>query len=601
MKISSIEITNFKGIDNLLIQPKHLNIYLGKNGTGKTAILSAISFCLTGQMNKLWIKSKEKAASTKIVFEDNSCIERKKNTDGTTYVKVNGKRTSQISLNQFLNEKLGTNEETMLALCGVDYLDSLSKQELTKTLLSILPLKANREKILEFAQTVQKNALKRNLTKEEEAYLLSALEGYPDILTLEHIDEAYKKEMNTRKELRAQAKILAAKQSLTISELPKESKEELQEELERIMKEELKFEEYNTKQKEYEKTLESIAFAKQKEKELKELIESLKDISAPDPKVLEILEEEMQKFRNSIRQVSEIMATNQANLKFFERTLISLNKPVCPLSDKLICKTDKSGLKAEIEVLIQKNTETINKQIEHIKRCEEQIKKREEKIKEYHEGSLLFTKKEGYEKQLKALIIPQKPKKPEKVDNIEFKKKKEEIKKKLNSIAEADISKKYQTQYKEIKANLKLSEFAVSMLESKHGIPSLILQICLTNLEGLCNAKAKELNENLKIKIIYEDSIQILADFKGDGYLSTEVLSTAENLILIFLIMCIFNQVTGAKYIIIDNIDKLDAENTKNFLSLLDKDTSYDHIFLAGVSHSDTVELLHNYQNVMIL
>lgn len=601
MKISSIEIANFKGIDNLLIQPKHLNIYLGKNGTGKTAILSAISFCLTGRMNKLWIKSKEKAASTKIVFEDNSSIERKKNTDGTMSVKVNGKRTSQKSLNQFLNEKLGTNEETMIALCGVDYLASLSKQELTKTLLSILPLKANREKILEFAQTVQKNALKRNLAKEEEAYLLSTLEGYPDILTLEHIDEAYKKEMNTRKELRAQEKILAAKQSLTISELPKESKEELQEELERIMKEELKFEEYNTKQKEYEKTLEAIAFAKQKEKELKELIESLKDISAPDPKVLEILEEEMQKFRNSIRQVSEIMATNQANLKFFERTLISLNKPVCPLSDKLICKTDKSGLKAEIEVLIQKNTETINKQIEHIKRCEEQIKKREKKIKEYHEGSLLFTKKEGYEKQLKALIIPQKPKKPEKVDNIEFKKKKEEIKKKLNSIAEADISKKYQTQYKEIKANLKLSEFAVSMLESKHGIPSLILQICLTNLEGLCNAKAKELNENLKIKIIYEDSIQILADFKGDGYLSTEVLSTAENLILIFLIMCIFNQVTGAKYIIIDNIDKLDAENTKNFLSLLDKDTSYDHIFLAGVSHSDTVELLHNYQNVMIL
>lgn len=601
MKISSIEITNFKGIDNLLIQPKHLNIYLGKNGTGKTAILSAISFCLTGQMNKLWIKSKKEAASTKIVFEDNSCIERKKNTDGTTYVKVNGKRTSQKSLNQFLNEKLGTNEETMLTLCGVDYLDSLSKQELTKTLLSILPLKANREKILEFAQTVQKNALKRNLTKEEEAYLLSALEGYPDILTLEHIDEAYKKEMNTRKELRAQEKILAAKQSLTISELPKESKEELQEELERVMKEELKFEEYNTKQKEYEKTLEAIAFAKQKEKELKELIESLKNISAPDPKVLEILEEEKQKFRNSIRQVSEIMATNQANLKFLERTLISLNKPVCPLSNKLICKTDKSGLKAEIEVLIQKNNETINKQIEHIKRCEEQIKKREEKIKKYHEGSLLFTKKEGYEKQLKALIIPQKPKKPEKVDNIEIKKKKEEIKKKLNSIAEADISKKYQMQHKEIKANLKLSEFAVSMLESKHGIPSLILQICLTNLEGLCNAKAKELNENLKIKIIYEDSIQILADFKGDGYLSTEVLSTAEKLILIFLIMCIFNQVTGAKYIIIDNIDKLDAENAKNFLSLLDKDTSYDHIFLAGVSHSDTVELLHNYQNVMIL
>lgn len=601
MKISSIDITNFKGIDNMSIQPEHLNIYLGKNGTGKTAVLSAISFALTGDMDKLWIKSKEKFASVKIVFEDNSSIERKRSTDGITTVKVNGKRSSQKALSVFLKDKLGTNEDTMRALCGVNYLETLSSQELTKTILSILPLKANREKILEFAQKIQKNELKRNLSKEEEDYLLSLLSDFPDVLTLEHLKEAHAVEMEKRKELRAQEKVLSAKINIDSSVLPKESKEELQNKLEDLMKKELKMADYKKQLSDYQMALNAITTAKEKEKTLKEQIQAMKDIIAPDPEQLEIFEDEKKKFETSIKQVSEIMATNQANKQFLERTLESLNKPVCPLSDRLICKTDKSKLRKEIEELIQKNSETIQRQTEHIKRCEEQIAKREHFIKKYNENQLQYVKKESYLKQLQELVIPKAPEKPVAVKIEDLCKEKEEINKKLSVIAENDVTKKYQTQYQDIKTKLKNSEFGVAMLESKHGIPSLILKMCLSNLETLCNSRAKELNPLLKVKIIYEGSIKLLADFKGnDIYLPAEVLSTAECLILIFLIMCIFNQLTGAKYMIIDNLDKLDAYNTKQFIQLLKKDSSYDHIFLAGVNHLDTVELLQK-QNVIIL
>lgn len=601
MKISSITIANVKGIENITIQPEHLNIYLGKNGSGKTAILSAISFGMTGIFDKQWVKTDQKSAMVKIDFEDKSSIERKKHQDGTTTVKVNGKRSSQKSLNQFLTEKLGANEDTLRALCGVDYLASLTNQELTKTLLSILPLKANRDKLLEFAHEIQKNELKRDLTKEEKRYLLSIFEEYPDILTLEHLEEAYTKEMEKRKELRAQEKILSAKSNVDDSELPKESKEELQKAFERIMKEEIRIEECKKKQLQNQKTLETIALAKQRKNALQEQLKALKEVSAPDPKLLETLENEKQKFQFSIQQVSKIMATNQANKQFFERTLDSLNKPICPLSEKLICRTDKSGLKAEVKDLIQKNTETITRQIEHIKRCEEQIKKREDSIKKYHEKQLLFVQKNSYEKQLKELIIPEEPEKLEITNNIDFQREKEEINGKLNAIAKKDIAQKFETQYQEIKAKLKNSEFAVFMLNPKKGIPSLILKICLGNLETLCNTKAKELNPSLRVRITYENSIRFLADFKGNGdYLPIEVLSTAENLMIIFLVMCIFNQVTGAKYLILDNLDKLDAVNTKKFIQLLENDQSYDHIFLAGVNHSDTVELLQK-QNVMIL
>ena len=33
MKISSITITNFKGIGNVTLSPDHINVFLGKNGS----------------------------------------------------------------------------------------------------------------------------------------------------------------------------------------------------------------------------------------------------------------------------------------------------------------------------------------------------------------------------------------------------------------------------------------------------------------------------------------------------------------------------------------------------------------------------------------
>lgn len=46
MRINEISIKNFKGIDSLKIQPKLLNVIVGRNNTGKTSILEAIALVL---------------------------------------------------------------------------------------------------------------------------------------------------------------------------------------------------------------------------------------------------------------------------------------------------------------------------------------------------------------------------------------------------------------------------------------------------------------------------------------------------------------------------------------------------------------------------
>ena len=56
--------------------------------------------------------------------------------------------------------------------------------------------------------------------------------------------------------------------------------------------------------------------------------------------------------------------------------------------------------------------------------------------------------------------------------------------------------------------------------------------------------------------------------------------------------MLIINKITNAKYLCIDNLDKLDAECTKTFVELLGKTDMFEHIFIGAVNHSDTEALL---------
>ena len=74
------------------------------------------------------------------------------------------------------------------------------------------------------------------------------------------------------------------------------------------------------------------------------------------------------------------------------------------------------------------------------------------------------------------------------------------------------------------------------------------------------------------------------------------MVSTGEYLLVAFLLMDIINQITDARYLVIDNLDALDEEHTKVFLDMLDKDSSYEHIFIGAVNHDDTKRAVSKYR-----
>lgn len=94
MKINTIKIKNFRGIPDMEISLERILFFTGPCGAGKTSVLKAFNFALTGDVKKDDIREQSDRASATIVFEDQSSIQRICKLSAATQVKVNGKNSS---------------------------------------------------------------------------------------------------------------------------------------------------------------------------------------------------------------------------------------------------------------------------------------------------------------------------------------------------------------------------------------------------------------------------------------------------------------------------------------------------------------------------
>lgn len=108
MKINTIKIKNFRGIPDMEISLERISFFTGPCGAGKTSVLKAFNFALTGDVKKDDIREQSDRASATIVFEDQSSIQRICKLSAATQVKVNGKNSTAKAADEFLQAKLGT-------------------------------------------------------------------------------------------------------------------------------------------------------------------------------------------------------------------------------------------------------------------------------------------------------------------------------------------------------------------------------------------------------------------------------------------------------------------------------------------------------------
>lgn len=575
MKIAKIIINNFRGITTETLLPDKINVLLGHCGTGKSSTMDAIKWGLTGKITKEDIRYDSPEASIKIIFDDGTSIMRTQSAKATNY--VNEKVATEKATNEFLENKFGCSISSIEAMCGASFFKSLSKKDLKSFIIDILPIKASFSKIVELSD---------DLDEEKISFIKEYLE---DEVSLADIDAAYKTVFDGRKVKKQVLKNLQEKSKFT-KELPGVTKEELLKRQGEIALIEAKVNDYKKNLERYNKSLKTRENAEKQLADTKNRLHQYKDIKQPVEADLQLAIKEKQLFIDAIANANNTIAIMKANVELMQRTLDSLDKPVCPISERIVCTADKSGLREELISLVETNNKELANGYNFIVRCNEQVDKRDEIINSYNNQLIAWNNKINLENTINAFALPEVLDKPEEV-NGDFAEEKLQIQNMLNVWYEKDASDQAAKNIEETLHKVNLYDFAVKFF-SANGIKSKLLEKAVDPLQKMIDEKTQSLRKGFKISLMTEEEFDITISPRTGEVVPLNKISAGEFIVTAYILMSVVSQITGVSILMMDNLDNLDSDAARQLMLLLDADENFNTIILASVDHPDIIDAI---------
>lgn len=585
--ITTISIRNFKGIEDLQLNAKKLNAIIGKCGSGKSSLLDAIRFALTGKAGKEVIRKGCREASVVLRFSDNSTIERIRRTS-ENISKCNGKTSTKRSLDEFLTAR-NMNPCWIESLCSVDWFAGLSSKDLNNFFMTILPLRAKAETVVELVAQLDKD-----LTEKKEKYLMEEILKKQEIFSFNDLANGYNTAYTVRQELKRKYNEMLPR--CTFNEtVPAKTREDIEKELNNISQVEAAEKEYSKRLKEYASSKKQHDLAIKRLDEMKKELDTYSSCKKPKEETKTQAEADRKLFQVHIKRTNEYIGTINSTLDLLKRTLDNLDKPICPISEKLICTTDKSQLKEELLSLIQKNENALASNKEFLAKCEDQVRKRDDIISNYQKEVYRYEQKTTLENNISKFIVPEILPEPQKVEKAHLEAKKKELLDLLSILSRYEKVQQNKKELAKIKDKYDLAQFAVKVLDSKIGIPALILQRTLRFFEKKCNEKASLLREGFQIHFLSDNGITIqVSPGKGKPFVDMKEVSTGEFVCVAYILMTMIGEATKCHLFLIDNLDRLDTEYLNALLSLLEEDKKIEQVFLGGVDHADVERTLND-------
>lgn len=587
-----IKISNFRGIEDITIPSKKLNVITAPNGHGKSSIIDAIYWFITGKINNEDIRIGANEASVTFTFEDGNVLTRTRNGKGVCI--ANEQKVTEKVLEDMIKNELKCSLETATALCGTDFLDSLNKKDLTAFLLSILPIRLKNESVKDKAE----ETLGKKLLPDEEKYLATLIQGKTE-LTLDDLQAIYTDVYAARKVRKQDLAEIKEKAKFDDSILPTESKETLQKQLEELAVSENSAREYQQKLSEYNKVSENIAKLKERKKVLDEIIDSYKDLKEPNEADYKKALDEKKQFEDAVSKYNARISFDRQKLDECIRNYQNLQNPVCPLTTEK-CSADLTPYKDKIAEIGEKYNKELESDNAFVQKCNKEISDREAIIKYYNDNIALWQKVKSAKEELANMIMPELPKKPEEIKLDDIAAKKQEINTKLNIYTAFEQSQAYNKQVLDVSREVEKLEMFVKLFDVK-GIRTTLLKKALAPIEQLVNKNASSIRQDFKISLIGTEGLDVNIYPDGKTPVPIEKVSSGEFILTAYLIMGAVHDITGASFLVIDDMDRLDKENANRFMTLIENDNRFKNVILAGVNHEDFVSSIPKSANIIKL
>lgn len=597
MKITKLVVNNFKGIENLEYCPsKNITFVTGMNGSGKSSLLGAVKYAVTGEVPKGEIlKSNAEKVETSVTIGNNVFSRNKKvKKDGSLLSgnKLNGSSCTLAQLREILEDTTKIKTDSNKIAFSSELVKSMSSAELGNFLNQYIPEKLNVETVLSFitVNNIQEKIIREKLPKMPETFEIDELKGL------------YKNLYDERKLKKKEKENLESKIGIDLID-PGFTTDQVDDQLNKGNKYLSDLRLYEENVKNYNKQLEE---RKKYQDLLVKINEELKKYDA----ITEISEEtksntkkKKAELENVYNNAIVVLKTLEINRKMFEEQIVNLNSSKCPLADVIKCTSIDEKIKAKS--LIEKQiadiiasqklqTETINKAKTDALKVKEEIEKEDANQKLFYEKKQLLSQKNTYEDILKKELI--KPEEFKIIPNSEQVIEDLKLKRAMTVKYEEQLKNKKELEI--VTAEYDIFNTLTKMFDPKSEAISKIITNYLSVFNDICKEQSDKLGLDISVRLVQANGITIMAKSKNsNNYLNFESLSEGEQTIVIYIIMDMINALTGSKILIMDSLECLDAKAYMSLIKVLvtNKDM-YDHIFIAMVDHKDEKDFI-SYDN----
>lgn len=583
MKISKIRIMNWKK-RNFEFSPEKLNYCFHQNGYGKTSILDALRYGLTGNLSGY-----EADGSAVEVVEGSRGLDIYRARSGTSTVcktgGPQGKKVTEKVLNKVLSDVSGISVENLKLLSSGDIFSHMKPDDFLALLLEFIPEQLTYETVISYID---------GFTDEMDDMLGLYLPcGEP--FGIQVVDDCADALAEARRGMKAN---LSQNKQVLATLIPGETRrtlDEIESELIDIQVAERMAEKAEKKQKDYE-ILEARHKKQKKQIDDRKAWLEANEAEKPDPAVLAARKKERAEKDDTKKKLVMNQATAAAAVSNLEHSLKYLDLNTCVISKKLVCTTDKSGARIEVVQALEQNKKLLENYAGEIKACESRSAEIDKEIEGYYAAEKKYNIRQRVVNELKTLgeslvMAPEKPAAGQKRGLADRKK---ELMEEKEMVTSGIYRRKLEAMNQSLENDIAVYTALIDAFADKGPVKTGIINYYVHEFEQACNAHFAQA-EGFEISFVPENGVRVYAKTPEN---QTPVyytgLSSGEKIMVSFLILDMLNQLTGMRIAFIDNLEQLDRRSMEYAHDILTSDTfldSYDHVFVCGVDNQDVMEV----------
>lgn len=594
MFVKTINTFNFQGLKGLQsFELDKITALAQPNGSGKTSLINALRFGLTGNSPKgNMINIGEQSAAVKLILENGSNFSRQvfatKGKSAKYY--ISDKPTNATELSRFISSEMGgVDKKVAKFVSSGELLTSMTSQEFGELLLSYLPETMTAETVISHYPSTneeQKKIIREYFLDKE--FEISELKEFQKFIKgrRARINEAIS---NCRGAL-----------NLLGDTAPKFTKEELEEKIAVKTKERDDLLAIQANLNNYNQLLRQEQFRQQELERLDKELANLNGVAHTEEE-LRLANELVTTTRTSAMQTRGAIEALVSAKQDLDTAIENISKPICPLSDKIVCTVDKRPVTKELEEKRDKLIEDYKTQRSFYEQTLANIKEYENRYAQMafeNQQFILMQEKQQEKERLLAqkIEIPEKPEETNSLERIT-----QELQYLQSQMPIVENYSKKDTYLNNIeKLTKKLEDYqALYVAFSPKGeVKEKITSYYLEEFAEPCNEKAGKLFPGMKLKFITQDGVKVLTDPNGSGeYLEFNSLSGGEQASVMFLLVSMLSSLSGMGIIILDELSVLDDNTFENLIRILKENSNeYDMCLIALVDHADMIKTLNKHE-----